>query len=53
VCQPKASGIPRPAPHEDYARVFDRSLPQVLETQQYGEHPFELAVEMDRGRVRT
>src|SRR5262249_4006585 len=25
----------------------DRTLPQVLETQQHGEHPFKLAVEMD------
>ena len=27
--------------------VLDRSLPQVLEPQQHGQHPFELAVEMD------
>jgi hypothetical protein len=27
--------------------AFDRPLPQVLEAQQHGEHPFELAVEMD------
>jgi hypothetical protein len=26
---------------------FDSTLPQVLEPQQHGEHPFELAVEMD------
>ena len=27
--------------------VFDRPLPQVLEARQHGQHPFELAVEMD------
>jgi hypothetical protein len=27
--------------------ALDRRLPQVLEAQQHGEHPFELAVEMD------
>jgi hypothetical protein len=27
--------------------AFDRPLPQVLEAQQHGQHPFELAVEMD------
>ena len=25
----------------------DRPLPQVLEAQQHGEHPFELAIEVD------
>ena len=27
--------------------ALDRPLPQVLEAQQHGQHPFELAVEMD------